>query len=398
MIMAKHRMKKRDLSIIVFIVLCFCYMIPNYAQYQVSPLGPQLMEMYTLELGQLSSLFSAPMIPAIFFSLVGGLLIDKFGPKNVIGIGLIITSAGCIFRIFSYSFASLFVCMMLTGLTACFITAGAGKIIGSLYGTENVPAKMGILMAASTGSMTIANLTTAYFSSIQGAFIFTAAISCTGTVLWFFFIKNPQDKTEEAANPSGPNMKTCLKTVLKERGVWLVSMALFFVMAANVVMGSFLPTALANRGIDAKTAGMMAAFYTLGNLLGCFAAPAAIKLFGSQKITLLLFSILSAIGVIFAWTVPTIPLLAMALMLTGIFLGGTIPNLMGLPVQLPQIGPLYAGTAGGVVGTIQIFGAILIPSHVIAPIAGGNFHTLFFLGGVCMLFTCLLTIMIKNIK
>ncbi len=382
---------------VLFAVLCFCYMIPNYVQYQLSPLGPQMMEQYGLELGNLSSLFSAPMIPAIFLSLAGGILIDRLGPKNVIGIGLILTAAGCVARIFCVQYGQLFACMMLTGVTACFITAGAGKIISGIYRTENIAAKMGLLMAFSTGSMTLANLTTAYFKGIRNAFIFGALVACFGAILWLLMMKNPETDSEMAQQEQ-ESMRACLHIVLKEKGVWLTAFALFFVMAANVAVSSFLPTALASREITSETSGTMAACYTLGNLLGCFAAPATIQLLKSQKKTLSLYAVLAAVGIVFAWRIPNLVLLAVALCLTGTFLGGMVPTLMGIPVQLPAIGAAYAGTAGGTIATIQIVGAVLVPSYILVPLADGSFEILFLLAGACMLLAGMMTLMIKKIK
>ena len=75
-----------------------------------------------------------------------------------------------------------------------------------------------------------------------------------------------------------------------------------------------------------------------------------------------------------------------------------MPTLMGVPVQLPQIGTAYAGTAGGVVATIQIGGAVSVPSYILVPIAGENFNFLFGLGGICLLISSFLMIFLKRIK
>jgi NNP family nitrate/nitrite transporter-like MFS transporter len=392
--------KKNGGAVLVsFIVLCLCLMVPNYAQYQVSPLGTIVIEQYGMSLPQLSTLFSAPMIPAIFFSLIGGLLIDKLGAKSVIGAGLILTVVGCLWRVVCGSFTPLFAATLLTGFSACFINAGSGKIIGSLYGPENVPAKMGVLMAASTGAMTIANFTTAYFPTVTSAFTASAIFACAATLLWFLFVKTPKITQPVGQNSDkGPGMAECLKVAIKNSGVWCVSFSMFSIMAANVVIGSFLPTALGARGISATTAGTMAAFYTIGNFLGCFVAPACIKVMHSQKKVLILFSILAAVGVAFSWSVPNTVMLAIALLLTGTFLGGMIPTLMSLPVQFSSIGPVYAGTAGGVIGTIQLLGAVLVPSYVLAPIAGDDFVLLFIMSGACMLIAGFFSAIIREVK
>ena len=387
--------KSQASAIVIFAILCLCYMVPNYAQYQVSPLGSQVIAQYDLQLAQLSSLFSAPMIPAIFLSLAGGLLLDKLGTKPVIAVSLLVTAVGCIGRIFCASYMPLFLCTMLTGLSACFINAGSGKIVGSLFPADQVSGKMGILMAASTAAMTIANFTSAYFPSIRSAFTVSAGFSVIMFILWVLFV--PVEKSVECRSDE-PSLSKCLGVALRNTNVWLISLAMFFIMAANVIISSYLPTALGENGMSATTAGYIAACYTIGNFAGCLIAPVIIAKLRSQKKTLILFGILGAIGAAFAWMIPLTILLAAGMLMTGICFGGMIPVLLALPVQLPEIGPTYAGTAGGIIGTIQLLGAVLLPSYVLTPIAGDNFHLLFILGGVCMLAAGALTAGLRRIQ
>ena len=86
------------------------------------------------------------------------------------------------------------------------------------------------------------------------------------------------------------------------------------------------------------------------------------------------------------WLVPNVILLGVAIIITGIAVGGQMPLLMSIPVRLKEIGPSYAGTAGGIVSTLQLLGAVTLPTYVIAPLAGGNFTTLFALSGVFVAF------------
>lgn len=385
---------------IALLILSFSLLVPSYAQYQVSPLGSVIMKEYDIGIGQISSLFSAPMIPAIFFSLIAGILIDKFGSKGVIGVGLILSTIGCFGRVFSGSFTPLMVSTALTGFAACFINAGSGKILGSFFGAEQVPAKMGILVAASTFGMTVSMFTSARFSSINSAFTVAAILSTISVVIWIIFMKNPKQSTLSDGSNEENNLSTAdlLKVVIRCPSVWFVSFAMFFIMAANVVFSSSIPMALGTRGFDSITAANLSASITIGNFIGCFAAPLCIRILKSQKITLIIFALLAAMGVAFAWLVPNSILLTIGFLFTGIFLGGMIPTLLSLPVQFKSIGPVYAGTAGGVVGTIQLLGAVVIPSYVIAPIAGSNFSNLFILSGVCMLIAAFCSLSIREIN
>lgn len=384
---------------IALFILCFSYFVPNYAQYQVSPLGAAVMEQFGLTTGQLSSLFSAPMIPAIFLSLISGLLIDKIGPRLIIGVGILIAAVGCILRIWAGDFFLLMIATAMTGFAACFINAGGAKILSGFFGPEKVNGKMGILMAASKAGMTVSMFTSARFSTVNNAFFAAAVLAVISVIVWFLFMRNPTASLEtEAFTEKLPSMKECLQTVCRSKNTWLVSFAMFFIMAANVIFSSFTPTALTIRGIDSITAGNLGAFITIGNFLGCFAAPFCIRRLRSQKKVLVLFGILAAIGVAFAWKTPTTILLAAALLFTGMFIGGMIPSLMALPVQFSDIGPVYARTAGGVIGTIQVLGAVLVPSYVIAPIAGDSYLLLYLLGGLCMVTAGILAALIKDIS
>jgi NNP family nitrate/nitrite transporter-like MFS transporter len=128
---------------------------------------------------------------------------------------------------------------------------------------------------------------------------------------------------------------------------------------------------------------------TIGNLLGCLFVPVIMGRIGRNKPVIYSLVIISAAGAAFGWQAPQGFLLALALGITGIAMGGLIPILMSIPVQLPEIGPAYAGTAGGVVGTLQVLGAVIIPTYVVGPIAGTNISVFFTAAGVCMIATLL---------
>lgn len=366
-------------------VACLANFIPNYAQYQASSFGSIIMGRFGIDLSQFSLLFSSPMIPAIFLSLAAGLLIDRFGPKQVVGTGMVITAVGCLIRVSASSFEMLLLGTTLTGFAACFINSGAAKVLAGYYGPERVSSKMGILMAASTLAMTIALATSAAFGDIAPAFTVSASIAAIGAVLWFVVMKNPEAQ-EPIDIQQGPSMMECLKAVFSSRSMWMIALALAFILGGNVVMGSFAPTVLVEKGMGAEVAGIITSLYALGNLAGCFTAPALAGMIGGKRKPVLLFyAVLAAVGVAFAWKPENGILIATCMFLAGNFVGGLIPMCFSLPVQFEEVGPIYAGTAGGMLTTIQVLGAILLPSYVFAGISGDDLSMMFFLGGASLL-------------
>ena len=69
---------------------------------------------------------------------------------------------------------------------------------------------------------------------------------------------------------------------------------------------------------------------------------------------------------------------------SGFCMGGMGPVLSSMPLQMPDIGPVYAGTAGGVIATLQLLGPVVVVPYVLTPIAGGSFSTFFGLGAICV--------------
>lgn len=389
--------KKGMYPILVLVILCLGEFVPNYTQYQLAPLASKLIETLGLTNSQYSSIFSAPMIPAIFLSLIAGLLVDRFGIKKVIGLGLTVTAAGTCWRVASGSYFSLFVSMMLTGVGICFLNANAAKIVGSTFPPKKVGKIMGIVLAASTLGMTIGTGTTAMLPGIRTAYFVAAVLSLIVIALWWLLIRTPKNE-ENGQTPAQANIWDSLRIVVKSRAVWVVGLSLFFILGCNVIISSFLPTALAGRGIDAVSAGYYAAAVTIGNLIGCVAAPNVATKVKSTKMLMACLALLAAAGAAFGWQAPNGTMLGICLCVTGIAMGGLMPILMSIPIQLPEIGPTYAGTAGGFTSTLQLLGAVVIPTYVAAPLAGDNLTTLFYTGGICMALVLLLTLVLPGQK
>lgn len=76
--------------------------VPNYAQYQPSPLAHLVMPAFELDSAQLSMLFSAAMILGILLSMVAGLLCDRFGVKRVVGIAGAVSVVALVARVFAH--------------------------------------------------------------------------------------------------------------------------------------------------------------------------------------------------------------------------------------------------------------------------------------------------------
>ena len=88
--------------------------------------------------------------------------------------------------------------------------------------------------------------------------------------------------------------------------------------------------------------------------------------------------VMSLLGCAFAWRAPEGILLYAAMVLTGFTFGSGMSQLLSVAVRLPGIGHMYAGTAGGIIGTLEMAGCVILPTYIASQIAGSN-HGVYFL-------------------
>lgn len=116
-----------------------------------------------------------------------------------------------------------------------------------------------------------------------------------------------------------------------------------------------------------------------------------------MKPVMLVLGVIATVGGALFWSAPEGIMLGAGLFVFGAALSGLMPLLMSIPIQLPEIGPEYAGTAGGFTGTLQLLGAVVIPTYIITPIAGPNMNVFFILAGVCMAVTSVLVLFLPEL-
>lgn len=383
----------KSFSWIVFIILCIAIMLPSFAQYQLSPISPELTGLFGLSQAQYSSIFSAPMIPAVVLSLFAGIMVDRFGYKAVCLLAFVITFAGLVLRIFVYDYKGFLITMIMTGFTACILNASAPKVTSVLF-KDKAPVFIGILLAASTLGMTAAMASGASFHSLKAAFAFPAVICALVIAAWFWVIKKaPSAKNVE----EHIKISESLKNVLKCRDVWLVGLALFFNMGCLTTLSSFYPAALVSeRGLSQSASGLLSSLMLAGNFAGSIILPIIIKKIRFKRILLIALSVMCGVLIMISWHFTSFFAIAVSFIFTGAVIGGGLTSAVGLPLKHPSIGVKYAGTSGGVVATMQLLGAVILPTYVFIPVSGGNYNTLFIIAGLCMLLYALLTGLVSN--
>lgn len=373
-------MTKKKTSIITAIICFAVFFAGTYAQYQISPLSLSIMEQLNINEVQYSQLFTVCMFPALLLSIVSGLLCDKYGVKSTVGIALILSTAGIVLRVFTNSYAATLGCMLVLGLGCVFMTASSAKVLSPYFTPEKLTSIMGPVSAGSSVAMFVAMATTAWLPGVKAAYIVAAALAVVVLIAWYTCIKSPEKTSTEAVK--GASMKDSLITCLKSKHVWLGGLTLMFVLVPQVIISSFLPQALQiEKGMSGVAAGYITSVYMLGSIAGSMAGPKIFAKCGSSRVMLSSLSIITAVIASFGWHIGNPVILAVVMVICGFSINTFMPIVYAMPISLPEIGPVYAGTAGGLSATIQMIGATIIPSYILTPIFGSNFKGLFIAAG-----------------
>jgi NNP family nitrate/nitrite transporter-like MFS transporter len=381
---------KSDLAPYRWVILAISMLgtfIGSYAQFQLPALAYKLIPNLHLSSSQFAALMSGPMTGSLFLCILGGAFADRFGVKKVVAVGLLLSVIGCTFRYAATSFWPFLIMAILAGLASGLLIGNLAKLFGAWFPPEQMGTIMGFCMISPAVAMFVGTSTTAYFPSDASAFIFSGILCLIILILWLIFAKNKPEGSPDL--PILPTMQYVGKAA-RSRGVWLAGACLFFIMGTIMTFSSFLPNVLRDLlSIGEKKANWYGSLPTFGGIFGCFLGPMICNRMGVMKRYLIIVGLLGAAATFWSWQLPIGTSIAVALIAAGFIQYSVQPLISSLPMLLPEIGPVYAGSAGGIIATIQVLGAVVLPTFVITPLAGSSVKMLFGLAALSMAFIIL---------
>ena len=355
--------KSSFIAIFIVFLVAFAQFATTFPQYQLPPIQGTIIARTGMSLSQYIQCYTAPMLPAVLLGLYGGLLVDRHGPKAV-----------------SDNYPMFFISMALTGVAPALIFSSSAKIMGQWFQPKQVSLAVGFMMFGGSLANLIATATTAFFPSDNAAYLFNGAICVFCLAIWFPFMKNGQNSTN-TTKETAPSFSAAyaLKIVLKSKTIWLISLCMLFIMGFYMTIASSAPSALESVGYSQTQASLLATALSIGSPVGCILGSALVIRSGRIKLCLFSLIALTVVAIPLGWQSSIPAIVYVVLLLTGLCYGTCQVTIMALPARLPEIGNTYAGTAGGLLSTIQMLGSILLPSQILVPIAGDSYPFLFLL-------------------
>lgn len=322
---------------------------------------------------QFALLASCSYLTGFLFCMVTGTLADRIGLRQVLVAGLAISALGAVARIFCTDFMGMFVTSVVFGFGLAAMNANSAKILRVWFPGKSVGVAMGVYLCGATAGCAIAVPAAGMATDPSQAFIGVAVLSVITAVLFAALYKKHPENEHRIVEPVVKH----LGIVLKSRNLWVACLVIGFVMAAGAVNNGYLVAALStSKGIDYTTATLVSSACNIMASVGGLLFPAICTRIRNEKWMLvgLCFAVCVCAGVY--WFTLSGIATAIGVIFCSLLVGGTLPLAKSLPAQLPDIHKEHMGAAGGLHATIQNLFAFVIPSYIIAPLAGLNYDLL----------------------
>ena len=347
------------------------------------PLIPTIINEFNLSHTAAAGLMLFVALPAMFLSIPGGFLADKYGNKKLCIIGLGLVCLGTFLTATAQSFSLLLGGRIAVGIGGAFLFSASPPLIFQWFSGKELGLAMGIwalnMPVATILSFNLLGRVELAYGWRASFWIATALVVL---ILILFTIFMEEKKVPHA---------TLSLTVLRKSPIWVLAFIWSTFNMAIISLTTWGKTLFMDfKGFSPVQADFLA---SLTMLLG-FLTPLAGFIAGWLGRRRLLIS-LSLLGIMICLAlIPTMgESVVLILIVLGVFAALTPPSMFALPPEL--VGPENAGVGFGVLNTAMNFGIVIGPLVVglVLDITHSEtlvFFTMAFFAAIGMLFTYIL--------
>lgn len=246
----------------VLALLCFARISMGLQFQSIPPLAPFLIAELGANYAQLGLLIGLFMLPGTFLALPGGLLGARFGDKAVVGAALALLTGGPILVASTASFPLAAVGRVLSGIGGVLLNIQLPKIVTDRFAGKELSTALGSLMSMwplgiALALASLGGIATA--ASWQTAVYATAAYPALALLLFTMLYQDPP------SGPAGAVGRPPLWVISnRELGlVFVAGIAWMFLNTGFIVVMSFTPKLLLDRGLSVAQAGFLVSWASL---------------------------------------------------------------------------------------------------------------------------------------
>lgn len=353
-----------------WVVLCGVWLIYFSFGLTVAALGPlvtPITDDLNMTFSEMGTVLGAWPLVYILAALPCGFLIDRIGPRRGLLIAALIMGLSGLLRSAADTHFTLFLAVAIFGLGGPLISIGAPKVIALLFQGKNRGLAMGIyitgpglggVIAASATNSVLLPFFDENWRLVMCAYGFFTLFS---GLMWLLLSQNAageiiKSAVSETIRDSIPKTFKRLATIPSVQLVLALSIGIFFI---NHGLNNWLPEIIRAHGLSAASAGYWASIPTAVSVLSALLIPRYAT--PEKRILILALLIFSSFVATLLLQIAPGPVMLTGLVLQGIARGAMMTVALLLLVEIPNVGPKRAGTAGGLFFTAAEIGGVSGP-------------------------------------
>jgi cyanate permease len=317
-----------------------------------------------LSLVQIGIIWGTPAFSALVIVFFGGMLSDRYGAKRVIGIACLLAGIAGALRGTAGGFTSLLLFTFFFGMAIWIIPSNlfkttAGWFSGRQLVVANGTVSAGMAFGFTVGALISASLLSPWLGGWRNVLFLYGAVSVIAGLLWLLTGKEPERVGAGDSRVSVP-LRQSMSHVISVKNIWLIGLTFFGYSGCIQGMMGYFPTYLSNNGWTVASAGGTVAAFNGVSTLGAIPLALLASRLGLRKAVLFPVLAVAIAGI------ALLPLVGNAvvwvlMIIVGCTRDGFMAVCFTMSTETEGIGPVYAGTAMGLVLTVSNIGTFISP-------------------------------------
>lgn len=362
----------------------FAISMPTMA---LSVLFDELSQDLGLTIVQVGFIWSVSSLTGLIMAIPGGLLSDRFGPRNMLLFVYVTSGVLGLCRAFAAGYISFLVISMLYGLVLATGAINVIKVISDWFhpaerGIATGVFSLGFASGFLLGSFAAATYLSPWLGGWRPVFILFGVLSIIIGLLWFWL--HPKTERTPAAISFRKDVFEPINQVVRFKNLWLIGIGKIGFWGGVRGFTGYLPLYLRGEGWDPAQADSAVSLFFLMSLICVMPISIYSDRKGRRRPILLLAAVIMGLGITFAGVSSGFWILVFVA-LTGAFFDGFMGLAVAASTEVKGVGIALAGTAVGFVFMLQEVGGMLAPIIGNSLVQYGPNTPFFFWGGLALI-------------
>jgi cyanate permease len=334
------------------------------------PLVTPVREELNLSYSQMGIILGAWQLVYIGAAIPVGTMIDRFGTRRSLLIGVLIIAASGFTRSIAPNFPVMLGAVALFGLGGPIISIGLPKLVAEWFTGKKRGLASGIYVTGThAGNVVVLAITNSLLMPLTGSWRVTLQVYAGAVLvialLWFLMGRESEDfQAQQKARREGTQTEKSanIRDIIGIGAIWPVIIIGFSGFLSSHGFRSWLPQIFEAKGMSPSMAGFLAAVPAITGMIGSIViVRIASEGYRKQMTIGLLLTVGLTIGLI---GILDGPLLVATVMIQGFCAAALMPLMMNTLMEMPEVGARYLGAAAGLYFSIGEIGGFTGPTLV----------------------------------